>query len=173
MKSVPQSPKPDTAEEHAAHAPAFGVDPREFFSTTSNPTTLFSFPPSVKAWSTNQDRTTNPYLRAERIKAWKIDAKLAYTQLCNSAGSERQLPPGIVTIAIPFDKKRRRDPHNYCGTVLKAIIDGLVLAKAWPDDTPEYVGHREPKLYVGMACWVRIEHPPNFILTNGVWKLTE
>lgn len=61
----------------------------------------------------------------------------------------QHLPPSIVQIHIPFTTNRRRDPHNYCGTVLKAVIDGLVQAGAWPDDTPDYVGHREPVLYKG------------------------
>ena len=32
---------------------------------------------------------------------------------------------------------------------MKAVIDGLVYAGAWEDDTPEYVEHLSPALYKG------------------------
>ncbi len=65
------------------------------------------------------------------------------------------LPPSVVQIDIPFTQNRRRDPHNYCGTVLKAIIDGLVEINYWPDDTPEWVGHRESNLILGAIASIR------------------
>lgn len=90
-----------------------------------------------------------------RIKDhWKQTARFHYRSV--TANGSRSLPPGIVQVHIPFKAKRRRDPHNYCGTVLKAIIDGLVVAGAWPDDTPEWVGHREPILTSGSLCRVVI-----------------
>jgi hypothetical protein len=57
--------------------------------------------------------------------------------------------PALVRVHIPFPVDRRRDPHNYCGTVVKAIVDGLVNAGAWDDDTPEFVEHISPILYKG------------------------
>lgn len=65
---------------------------------------------------------------------------------------------GIVQVEIPFTRHRRRDPHNYCGTIVKAIIDGLIHAGAWPDDTPEYVGHREPVITDGELVVVIIDY---------------
>lgn len=96
-------------------------------------------------WSTNQDRNLNPYLRAERIKNWKEITTITYRQKYK----DKVWAPAVVQVFLPFSQKRRRDPHNYCGTVLKAIIDGLVNAGAWPDDTPDFIGHREPVLYRG------------------------
>jgi hypothetical protein len=61
----------------------------------------------------------------------------------------QDLPPSIVTASIPFDVQRRRDPHNYVGTCLKAMVDGLVLAGCWPDDTTGFVRVLEPLLVVG------------------------
>lgn len=107
----------------------------------------FEFPPPAKAWSTN-DRIHHMQ-RAEYTRHWKGAARLL-------AGRYGPQPPGIVQIWIPFKDKRRRDPHNYCGTVLKAVIDGLVMAGLWPDDTPEYVGHREPIVYKGDKVIVRV-----------------
>jgi hypothetical protein len=68
-------------------------------------------------------------------------------------------PPSVVSLTLPVKDRRKRDPHNYCGTVLKAVIDGLVQAGAWPDDTPEYVGHREPVFRLG-GKYVVIEWSP-------------
>ena len=108
------------------------------------------FPPPAQPWSTNQDRNLHHLQRADRIKAWKGAARLLSGPLVNNTG------PGIVQVWIPFKDKRRRDPHNYCGTVVKAIIDGMVMAGVWPDDTPEYVGHREPVLYKGKTVIVEV-----------------
>lgn len=102
-----------------------------------------------KAWSTNQDRRINPYDRAEMVKLWKESARHAYRRLvvANKAPGKGYGHKVVVMLDIPVaDDHRRRDPHNYCGTVLKAVIDGLVKAGMAPDDTPEYVGHREPQL---------------------------
>lgn len=81
--------------------------------------------------------------RAGLVAAWRDAAFWHYKQ---QLGSVKVPSPAIVEIHIPVPDKRRRDPMNYCGTITKAVIDGLVLAGAWPDDTPEYVRHLEPLL---------------------------
>jgi Holliday junction resolvase RusA-like endonuclease len=75
---------------------------------------------------------------------------------CAREKRKRALEPALVRVHIPFTQNRRRDPHNYCGTVVKAIIDGLVKAGAWEDDTPEYVEHLSPVLYKGDEVKVEI-----------------
>lgn len=55
--------------------------------------------------------------------------------------------------------RRRRDPHNFAPT-LKHVIDGLVDAGLWPDDTPEYVRTLEPALAVRRDRLVRISITP-------------
>lgn len=57
--------------------------------------------------------------------------------------------PCRVKVTIPFPQRRRRDPSNYIGTVVKAIVDGLVLVGVWPDDTPDWVEVVEPVLRIG------------------------
>lgn len=52
-------------------------------------------------------------------------------------------------VQIPVRGRRRRDPHNYTGTVVKAIVDGLVDAGFWPDDTGEHVTIVDPMLLPG------------------------
>lgn len=63
--------------------------------------------------------------------------------------------PGVVDVLLPFRLGRRRDPINYAKTV-KHIVDGLVLAGAWPDDTAEYVTQQIPKLSKGDLCIVTV-----------------
>jgi hypothetical protein len=109
----------------------------------------FAFEPPDKIWSTNEDRNLNPYARAERILSWKTTAQLVWASRCNRLGTGRGLGPSLIRVGLPFRTRRIRDPHNYCGTVVKAVVDGLVLAGAWPDDTPEYVEHISPELHVG------------------------
>jgi Holliday junction resolvase RusA-like endonuclease len=107
------------------------------------------FPPPDKPWSTNSDRSLHHYERAAAIAVWKGRASLAWTSYCNGLGLDRHMGPALVRVHIPFPVDRRRDPHNYCGTVVKAIVDGLVNAGAWDDDTPEFVEHISPILYKG------------------------
>jgi len=113
-----------------------------------------------KPWSTNEDRNKNPYERAQIVALWKQSAFIAYRNWKVRARQDGHLEgKQIVTVEIAFPMNRERDPHNYCGTVVKAIIDGLKEAGAFPNDTFEYVGHREPRLVVGKDArpTVRIE----------------
>ena len=120
------------------------------------------FPPPAKPWSTNQDRNLNPYDRADRIKQWKQTVQWVWhgassNEEIGAMGEWPEEPtPMLVELTIPFTKNRKRDPHNYCGTVLKSVIDGLVIAAGLPDDTPEWVGHREPKLVKGETVWITL-----------------
>lgn len=57
------------------------------------------------------------------------------------------LPPCTVHITLPVATKAKRDPHNYFKTV-KPLVDGLVDARLWPDDTPSWVTTVEPRLVV-------------------------
>lgn len=112
------------------------------------------FPPPAAPWSTNQDRSLHHMTRHDLVSLWKAGTRFAYVSMVNATGADRAQPPSVIQVNIPFKDNRKRDPHNYCGTVLKAIVDGLVEAGAWPDDTPEYVGHREPVLHKGSAVIV-------------------
>ncbi len=115
---------------------------------------ILTFAPPAKPWSTNEDRNLHKYKRAELIRLWHEATQMHTRSVINVYGIVQE--PGIVRLQIPFKVDRRRDPHNYCGTVLKAVIDGLVGAGVWPDDTPEWVGHREPVLYKGNLVVVEI-----------------
>ena len=56
--------------------------------------------------------------------------------------------PLTIKATLQFATNRRRDPHNFVGTTLKAMIDGLVVANFVPDDDPRYIVVEEPALEV-------------------------
>ena len=59
----------------------------------------------------------------------------------------KPLSKGRVRITLPVKSMAtRRDPHNFVPTI-KPIIDGLVHARFWPDDTAEYVETTEPDFW--------------------------
>lgn len=104
------------------------------------------FPPPTLPWSVNAvpGSVRAKIALSKRKQAWRDAAY--YTAYAKNL---RAVPPSNVRVSIPFTTTRRRDPHNYVGTVVKAVIDGLVLAKVWPDDNPEWVTVLEPELVVG------------------------
>ena len=53
-----------------------------------------------------------------------------------------------VSVELPVRDRRTRDPHNFVSTV-KPLVDGLVDAGVWPDDSSEWVTVAEPVLVVG------------------------
>ena len=137
----------------------------------------FTIHPTELPWSTNKDRNLNPYQRAKLIKSWKSDTAAAWMTVSRDdqdtycegrvyapgdpnvvGGYALHFPPTIIQVEIGFTTSRKRDPHNYCGTVLKAVIDALVNKGLWPDDTPEYIGHREPILIKSQLTRVFFTH---------------
>jgi crossover junction endodeoxyribonuclease RusA len=78
---------------------------------------------------------------AVKVKRWRKAATAATTP------STGPLPPCHVGVVLEVPDRRRRDPHNYYPTI-KALVDGLVDAGLWPDDTPNYVTTHEPAFRV-------------------------
>ena len=56
--------------------------------------------------------------------------------------------PSLVRVTFPMPTNTRRDAHNYVGTICKAIIDGLVRARLWDDDTAKQVVSIDPRIVV-------------------------
>lgn len=56
--------------------------------------------------------------------------------------------PITVQVVLPFRQANRRDAHNYTGTNVKAVVDGLVRAGIVPDDTPEWVTVLDPEFLI-------------------------
>jgi crossover junction endodeoxyribonuclease RusA len=92
--------------------------------------------------------------RARKTKAWR-------TAACLAARAAKVGPqgPAAVRVTIPFSRGARRDPHNFVPTV-KAVIDGLVDAGLWPDDTPAFVTTVEPLLVIDPAATVVVTVVP-------------
>lgn len=85
--------------------------------------------------------------RHRLTKLWRHAAHIAACADLGRAPSERRREPSMVRVEFPVaDPGRRRDPHNQAPTV-KAIVDGLVDAGVWPDDTNEFVVVLDPRFY--------------------------
>ena len=97
-------------------------------------------PPTVLMSMNDRDHWRT---KARKTALWRTAAWATATK-----AKARSYPPCTVHITFPVRDRRRRDPHNYYPTV-KAVIDGLVDAGVWPDDTPEWVTTIEPTLEVG------------------------
>lgn len=107
--------------------------------TVTAPIELVFLPPARLMSMNDRDHWR---AKAKMTKQWRAAANCA----ANSAHpGQSRLGPSIVHIVFPVRDRRRRDPHNYYPTV-KAIVDGLVDAGVWPDDTPEWVTTTEPTL---------------------------
>jgi len=118
-----------------------------------------SFPPPNPPATENYIRGLHWAKARRRLGPWKTAAQYAWTAL---SVAERELVSGqpcVVQVELPFRTSQHRDPHNYVGTVCKAIVDGLksdyvapfrgakkveTFRGAWPDDTPEWVTVLEP-----------------------------
>lgn len=101
----------------------------------------FHVPDKARVWSIN-----------ERIH-WRTRSALAgaWRHAAAEAAGPVTLGPGrwYVQLSLPFRRAApRRDPHNFVGTVVKAVIDGLTDAGLWADDTPEFVVNGDPILRV-------------------------
>lgn len=112
---------------------------------------VFEFFPPYEPWSLNMERTKHWSWRAKRARDYRFAAKVA----ARNAGLGPQ-PPSTVLVELPFDRaSSRRDPSNYLPAV-KAIVDGLVDAGLWVDDTAEFVSVEEPVLKKAAMVSVQI-----------------
>ena len=113
-------------------------------------TTTIRFRPPARLLSMNDRHHWS--VRARLARDWRLAAQVAARNARNSGQLahavqrvDLRLPPSVISIVLPVRDSRRRDPHNYFSTV-KPIVDGLVDAGLWPDDTPEWVTTTEPTL---------------------------
>lgn len=121
-----------------------------------------SFPLPARPWSVNE--RIHWARRADLTRIWRGTTTMhtrAWHARNRSVWNRHKDRPALVCVEIPFPDRRRRDPHNYAGTVVKAIVDGLVDAGLWPDDTPDWVTVADPtftvdRSYGGGSVRVRI-----------------
>jgi crossover junction endodeoxyribonuclease RusA len=82
--------------------------------------------------------------RSVVTRCWRSAAMFAAVAQLGAGPSARRRPPCMVRVTFPVAVDRRRDPHNMAPTV-KAIVDGLVDAGVWPDDTDTWVIVLDPR----------------------------
>lgn len=114
----------------------------------TEPLLTVTFPQPARLMSLNDRmhwRTRHRLTKTWRKAAWA--AALMAALDARPLGGRTRLPEALVLVSLPVPDRRRRDPHNYHLTY-KAIVDGLVDAGFWPDDTPEWVSTGEPSLVV-------------------------
>lgn len=97
--------------------------------------------------SVNQARGQHWGKVYQQTKHWKAMGCALGVALRRQPGWESPRPV-TVHLHLSFHDARRRDPHNYTGTVVKAVVDGLVASKLIPDDTPEWVTVTDPTVTV-------------------------
>lgn len=78
-------------------------------------------------------------VKAKRTKNWRTAAFIAAL----NAGT-RNVGPSIVQVTFSVGRNVKRDPHNNAPCI-KAIVDGITDAGAWPDDDSRYVAIVDPK----------------------------
>jgi hypothetical protein len=76
--------------------------------------------------------------RARLTRIWRTRTYWAVMQTLGNTHKACSQPPSFVRVTFPVTVNRRRDSDGPAPTV-KAIVDGLVDAGCWPDDTPEWV----------------------------------
>lgn len=96
----------------------------------------FTVPAKARVWSANA--RVHHFTRQKLTEKWRTAAREA------AAGINQHEGRWYVQGSVPFRRESRRDPHNFQGTVVKAVIDGLTDAGFWPDDTPEWVVLADP-----------------------------
>lgn len=107
-------------------------------------TIVLEFNAPAAPLSINQGNTMHWAKRRRILEPW---GDLAWVHARNYRTRNGYTPvPVEIQPAYQFRNARRRDAHNYTGTVTKAIVDGLVRAGLVPDDTPEWVTVLDPIL---------------------------
>lgn len=82
-----------------------------------------------------------------QCKAWRDVAHMLGLVLVRAS---RDWVPiqGAVRVTLPFPTRNSRDPHNYTGSTVKAVVDGLVKGGVFIDDTSDHVTVEDPVLTV-------------------------
>lgn len=115
---------------------------------------ILTFKAPNRPLSINESNRMHWAQRSRRLKPWR---QIAEVEARNSYKQPKTPVPIHVKISLPFDRKARRDGHNYGSTNAKSVIDGLVAAGIVPDDTPDWVTLADPVLQVCPEGWVHIE----------------
>ena len=97
--------------------------------------TRITFPQPADYLNLNQRLHWAPKMRL--TAAWREAARIAALKLGRNK-LRRRHSRSYIHVSYPVKQCRRRDAHNWTPTT-KAIIDGLVDAGVWEDDTTDHV----------------------------------
>lgn len=112
---------------------------------------VLEFPAPTEPVSINKANTLHWAARVRLLGPWR-DLTRQVAQLALTAYLRERRDwwpkdqPVNIQVALPFRTAVRRDPHNYTGTVIKSVVDGLVLAGVIPDDSAEWATIMDPEL---------------------------
>lgn len=116
---------------------------------------ILSFPAPTTPLSINKARGRHWGANARLTEPWRDIALVAMRQGLARHWLTSTVTPLIEThrgvsiqVELPFRGAARRDAHNYVGTNVKAVVDGLVRGGLVPDDTPEWVTVVDPALVI-------------------------
>lgn len=113
---------------------------------------ILSFPAPTVPMSINKARGRHWRANAKLTEPWRDISILAMRQglarLYAENALTRNARPLYIQVELPFRTVNRRDPHNYVGTNVKAVVDGLVRGGLVPDDSPEWVTVVDPALVI-------------------------
>lgn len=100
--------------------------------------------------SINQAHTLHWAPRRARTDPWRDLALVITRRALHPGGDWHGWPtvPVTIRLTMEFRSAARRDPHNYVGTNVKAVVDGLVRGGLIPDDSPEWATILEPAIVV-------------------------
>ena len=104
-------------------------------------------------------------LRARLTKQWRLAGFVAATNWFHQSNTSRPLHPCAILVTFGVPDRRRRDPHHTAPTV-KAIVDGLVDAGFWRDDTPDHVVVLDPMFERANPTLVKVELWPVAVLAE-------
>lgn len=109
---------------------------------------ILRFPAPNTPLSINKANRMHWAAKKRELDPWREEVAAAWLQARRDWNLVKDIPCH-VEVHLPFRTRQRRDPHNYTGTVVKAIVDVLVRQGAWPDDTPEWITVRDPVCEIG------------------------
>lgn len=103
----------------------------------------WSIPQPSKVISINELAGKHPMAFYQHKRYWEEAGYWHGQRFRSELRKHRVQTPLTEKVAVQFDfdmrSNRRRDGHNYAGTVCKWFIDGLVTAKFLADDSTEHV----------------------------------
>jgi len=117
---------------------------------------LLTFKAPSRPLSENESRRLHWASRKRRLQDWGTLTQVAWRHADHNEKQSIQGQKVQIRVTLPFPRKARRDPHNYVGTNVKCIIDALVRAGAFEDDTADFVEVLEPRLSIEATNEVQI-----------------